>query len=178
MKKQEWSSNKAQGSSGMSLNCFQYYVAICNCQFTKHTTHTTCIVALLHIFAKLALFAEFRSECSYSMFHTLEPLICLHLCFFFNADLYLNVNLYLNVVRSAEFHCLNVTPALKMPSLPSHSSSQLCLPPSLTVFVFLYFFNFDKRQLCLLPSQTVFAFLFFCISYFFAVLPSPYLSSW
>ena len=45
----------------MSLNCFQYYVAICNCQFTKHTTPTTCIVALLHIFAKLALIAEFRS---------------------------------------------------------------------------------------------------------------------
>ena len=134
----------------MSLNCFQYYVAICNCQFTKHTTPTTCIVALLHIFAKLALIVEFRSECSYSMFRALEPLIYLHLCLFFNADLYLNVNLYLNVVRSAEFHCLNVAPALKMPSLPSHSSSQLCLPPSLTVFVFLYFFNIDQRQLYLI----------------------------
>ena len=66
-KKQEWSSNKAQGSSGMSPNCFQYYVASCNWQFTKHSTHTTCIVALLHIFAKLALIAEFRSvpiQCS------------------------------------------------------------------------------------------------------------------
>ena len=106
------------------------------------------------------------------MFRALEPLIYLHLCFFFNANLYSNVNLYLNVVRSAEFHCLNVAPALKMPSLPSHSSSQLCLPPSLTVFVFLYFFNFDRRQLYLLPSQTVFAFLFSCISYFFAALPA------
>ena len=65
--RQKWFSNKAQGSSGMSLNCFQYYVASCNCQFTKHSTHTTCIVALLHIFAKLALIAEFRSvpiQCS------------------------------------------------------------------------------------------------------------------
>ena len=125
-------------------------------QFAIYKTHNThnlhsCTVAY---FCKIGTYCWVQ-KCSYSMFCALEPLIYLHLCLFFNADLYSNVNLYLNVVHSAEFHCLNVAPALKMPSLPSHSSSQLCLPSPLTVFVFLYFFNFDQRQLCLLPSQTV-----------------------
>ena len=146
----------------------------CNLQLPIYKTHNThnlhsCTVAY---FCKIGTYCWVQ-KCSYSIFRALEPLIYLYLCFFFKANLYSNVNLYLNVVRSAEFHCLNVAPALKMPSLPSHSSSQLCLPPSLTVFVFLYFFNFDQRQLYLLPSRTVFAFMYSCISYFFAALPIP-----